>query len=379
MKFDYFLFMTGDPKRPYHALLGEATDQVKKAESLGFEIAWTSEHHFGGEGFDIQPNPILTAAHLARYTAKIRLGFAAVILPEWHPLRLAEDIAFLDQSTAGRVECALGKGITNREISNLTSFDVDRRFPNAGNAIFRETLEILLTAWTTDSLRFDGNYYQFPRPGVDDSYAAWYPRNPAWRDENGKYAGINVVPKPYQKPHPRLWIVGDSTETFQTAAQYDLRPITWLRSRRALLECLELYRSIQSSRHGRDLRLGENCAVLRTCVIAPTRSQAREIAEPAVESMYRDYLGGLRGRSIYADPGEQLSDSENGQSWFDFLDDRGHLMVGTPDDVCEQIADLRDTCGLDRILLFMSLPGITHSDTMSSIQLFGEKVLPKFI
>jgi alkanesulfonate monooxygenase SsuD/methylene tetrahydromethanopterin reductase-like flavin-dependent oxidoreductase (luciferase family) len=377
MRFDYFLLMSDFDGAPYHQLLDHAVSHAVIAEEHGFNTIWSSEHHFGGEGIDIQPNPILMSSHLARYTTRLRVGLGAAILPEWHPLRLAEDIAFLDHSTGGRVEVAVAKGITNREISNLSHFDVDRRFAKGNEAIFLETLSILRDAWTKDPFTHSGAYYRFPRPGVQDSYAAWWPRNEGWRGEAGDYVGMSVVPKPFQQPHPPLSIVGDSKATFTTAADYDLKPITWLLSGDALVQNLELYRDLRIAK-GDDVELGQDTGLMRVCFIAPSAEQARELVEPAVELLYRDYLGGLRGREIYAQPGETISAADLAKPWYDFLNDRGHLLVGTASEVTERIKELESTIGLNQLLVYSWLHGMQPEVAAESLRLFGQHVVPNF-
>jgi alkanesulfonate monooxygenase SsuD/methylene tetrahydromethanopterin reductase-like flavin-dependent oxidoreductase (luciferase family) len=377
MQFGYFLALYGLNNEPYQDLLDQAIEETQFIEKAGFETVWLSEHHFGGEGYDIHPNPIVTGSYLAALTERIRIGLAAVILPNWHPLRLAEDVALLDVLSGGRVECGLGRGITNREISNLNHFGADRRDGDRNWAYFKEVTEILKLAWTSDELRWKGEFYEFPAPGVKDSYAGWYPRDPRWRSEDGDYIAMTVVPKPLQQPHPPLWNTVDRTPGFKIAAELGLKPISWLRSPKALKESFEVYRDAASEAQGRELRLGEDCALLRTCYVAETFEEARAIAEPAIERLYNGYLGGIRTRTIYAEPGEENVPDD--QPWFDFLYDRKHLLVGTPETVSETIQELRDDVGLENVLVYNWLPGITREQSMASLELFAEQVMPRFV
>jgi alkanesulfonate monooxygenase SsuD/methylene tetrahydromethanopterin reductase-like flavin-dependent oxidoreductase (luciferase family) len=319
----------------------------------------------------------MTGAYLAAATERIRIGLAAVILPNWHPLRLAEDIAALDVLSNGRVECGVGRGIANREIANLNGFGADRRDSDRNWAYFLECVDIMRAAWTNDSFTWKGEFFTFPTPGIVDNYAAWHARDPRWRAEDGEYVGMTILPKPLQAPHPPLWNTVDKTQGFAVAAEHDLKPISWLRSPLALQEAFEVYRDAASIRQGRELRLGEDCALLRTCFVAETFEEARAIAEPAIDRLYGGYLGGIRTREIYAEPGETLSASDD-ECWFDFLYARQHLLVGTPDMVAEQIEELRDVAGLENILLFMWLPGVTAEQSRASLELFAEQVMPRF-
>ncbi len=83
---------------------------VKQAESLGFEEAWVSEHHFSES--NLSPSMLLLLAHLAGITVNIHLGTAAVLLPFHNPIRVAEDIATLDYLCNGRLLFGVAKGWT---------------------------------------------------------------------------------------------------------------------------------------------------------------------------------------------------------------------------------------------------------------------------
>ena len=92
-------------------LLDNLREQVVLAEELGYDAIWLGEHHFGPyEAGDI-PNPILLGADLAARTSRIRIGQMANIAVWWHPIRLAEDLAILDNLTKGRIEVGFGRGI----------------------------------------------------------------------------------------------------------------------------------------------------------------------------------------------------------------------------------------------------------------------------
>jgi alkanesulfonate monooxygenase SsuD/methylene tetrahydromethanopterin reductase-like flavin-dependent oxidoreductase (luciferase family) len=379
MHFGYFFTAYGLNGESFSEVLDRAIGEAKLAEDSGFDSVWLSEHHFGGpEGWDIHPNPVLTGTYLAAVTERIRIGMAAVILPNWHPLRLAEDIALLDHLSGGRVECGVGRGITNRELSNLNGFGADRRDPDRNWAYFLESVEILKAAWTQDPFTWKGEFFEFPTPGVKDSYAAWHPGNPLYRSADDEYIGMSITPRPLQTPHPPLWNTVDQTPGFRVAAEHGLKPMSWLRSPKALKEAFEAYRETASEVQGRELRLGEDCSLMRTSYVAETFAEARAIAEPAIERLYAGYLGGIRGRQIYAEPGEVLDEAAAGQSWFDFLYERQHLLVGTPDMVADQIAELRDTVGLEHMLMYNWLPGLTADQTKASLELFAEQVMPRF-
>lgn len=379
MRLGYFFTMYNLARDPYGEVLDHATEQTLAVEQAGFHAVWLGEHHFGGEGWETLPNPVILGTHLAGKTSTLRIGTAAVILPQWHPLRAAEDVAMLDQLSGGRVECGVGKGIDSRALTNLNLLNPDRRDPQRQQAIFEESLDVMVKAWTDDAMTHSGEFYSLPRPGLPDPTTGWYhERNPKWRSENGEYVGMAVIPQPLQKPHPPLWNLTDSLGGFELAANRDMGALTWLRSSRALREGLEHYREI-SARNGRELSLGRRCGVLRVCWVGETDAEARRQSEPAIDLVYRDYLGGggRRSRDIYAEPGETLTDADTAMPWFDFLQSRGHLIVGSPETVAATIDSYEEGLGLEQMLIWMWLPGVERAETMRSLELFTQEVIPQ--
>ena len=113
MRFDVFTTVAASAGEATGAVgvLDNLRQQTILAEELGFETMWPGEHHFGPYGVGDLPNPILLGADLAARTSKIRIGQMANIAPWWHPIRLAEDLAILDNMTLGRVDVGFGRGI----------------------------------------------------------------------------------------------------------------------------------------------------------------------------------------------------------------------------------------------------------------------------
>ena len=113
----------------------------------GFWSIWYTEHHFGHEGIEITPNPVVMSTDIAARTSRIRIGQAANIITFWHPLRLAEDLALLDQLSGGRLEIGIGRGLYGREALNLNPI-ADPRNEHQNRELFEETLEVMQKAWT---------------------------------------------------------------------------------------------------------------------------------------------------------------------------------------------------------------------------------------
>ncbi|MBB2946503.1 alkanesulfonate monooxygenase SsuD/methylene tetrahydromethanopterin reductase-like flavin-dependent oxidoreductase (luciferase family) [Actinoplanes lutulentus] len=376
MQFDY-LFTMDNPgnARSYRELLDMATEQIVHLDESGFGTLWQGEHHFGGEGFEINPNPILAGAYVAGITSRLRIGTGAVTPPFWHPLRLAEDLALLDQLSRGRLDIGVARGIQRREATNF-HLAGDRADEQRNWRFFLEQMEILKKAWTQEAFSHQGEFWTFPHPGVPDS-ATWYPRNPLWRAEDGEYIAMSIIPKPYQKPYPALWNLLDKTPGFVTSARERMNVITWLRSREGLREVMTTYQDALSETLGRPAARGEGVSLMRMVYVAETDEQAEADTRELINSLY-SYVGGVRPRDMFANPGEKLTDEEQRGEWWPFLYSREHLFIGSPDTVRAQIKNLQDEYGVQRVVLWSWIPGLDQEQVMRSNRLFADEVMPHF-
>jgi alkanesulfonate monooxygenase SsuD/methylene tetrahydromethanopterin reductase-like flavin-dependent oxidoreductase (luciferase family) len=376
VQFDYLFTMDNpDNARPYRELLDMATEQIVHLDESGFGTLWQGEHHFGGEGFEINPNPILSGAYVAGITKNLRIGTGAVTAPFWHPLRLAEDLALLDQLSKGRLDIGVARGIQRREATNF-NLAGDRADEQKNWRFFLEQMDILKLAWTQEAFSYQGEFWTFPHPGVKDS-ATWYPRNPLWRAEDGEYIAMSIVPKPYQKPYPSLWNLLDKTPGFVTSAQERMNVITWLRSREGLREAMDAYQGALTETLGRPAERGEGVSLMRMVYIAETDEQAEADCRELIEKLF-SYVGGVRPRDIFANPGEKLTDEEQTGPWWPFLYPREHLFIGSAETVRAQLANLRDEYGVQRLVLWSWIPGLDQEQVMRSNRLFVDEVMPHF-
>lgn len=371
MRFSVFHGL-GRPGRldEYDKAMAEAREYAVAAEDAGFWSVWYTEHHFGHEGQELTPNPILMGVDIAARTSRIRIGQAAGIVTFWHPLRFAEDIALLDQLSGGRVEVGVGRGIYGREAVNLNPA-ADPRDQQRNRALFNETVEVLQKAWSGEFFSHKGEFFEFPAPGVKWSH----PMSPSTPDftEDGVITRLKVVPAPLQKQLP-LWQVIDTPTSIEAAARNGVKGIFWLPPVSALKSRFELYQHAATEASGRQHALGEGIALVRDVFVADTMEQARADFEEAVMNSYR-WICHWRGLGNLMQAGEELT--EEHQLTFDFLHPHNQL-VGTPEYVAEKIAELRDELNLQDLFLWTTHPGLEHQKAMRSLELFREKVMPQF-
>lgn len=175
-------------------LLKHTLEMIQMADEGGFEIVWAAEHH--ALELTIAPNPFQLLTWYAANTNQIRLGTAVVIAPYWHPIRLAGEAAMLDQISGGRLEFGIGSGAYQREF--------DRILPGVSQSEGHEYMHELLPAvqklWQGD-YKHNGKFWSFPTS--------------------------TSVPKPFQQPHPPLWIAARAPVTYDFAVQHGCNIISW--------------------------------------------------------------------------------------------------------------------------------------------------------
>ena len=377
-------------KRLYADVVDELTEQVLLCEEAGFECAWVDEHHFNST-FTNSPNPSVFGAMLAAQTSRIRLGQANVVTG-WHPLRLAEDVALVDQISKGRVDLGIGRGgvqydaaIFNPHLKDILpnpKLDVREHYvpsdQSPTRAHFAEVVEILKKAWTEPFFSHEGTHYTFPRPGfpwgeyltvgveaLEDPTAV----------VDGDMVKLRVGPKPYQKPHPPIWMLMVSEASFAEAASLGLKGMVWVQPANRLRERIEKYTSIRNEKEGVDLKVGDDINVMRIVHVADTYEQAKKEFDHLLTPFYAGQFE-KRPISYWFNEGEKVPESVD-LNW-EFYRKHHLVLAGSPDDVAEQIHELHEVAGVNYITLWMEGQGLTHKQIMSSTELFGSKVAPLF-
>jgi alkanesulfonate monooxygenase SsuD/methylene tetrahydromethanopterin reductase-like flavin-dependent oxidoreductase (luciferase family) len=140
MKFGVFLSMYyPDTQKPYHELLKETIEICQYAEELGFDAVFIPEHHF--VNFITNPSALSLAIHIANHTKRIRLITAVVVMPWYHPLALAEELALVDHISNGRIELGVARGANKYEFDRM-GVDIKN-----SREIMEESLDIMLKAF----------------------------------------------------------------------------------------------------------------------------------------------------------------------------------------------------------------------------------------
>ena len=294
MRFDTTLFYrVGDPY-PWETPFDEMHRTVELADELGFTGLRLAEHHFAWDGwYRSGSNPLLLGADRARYSDRPRFGQCGLIAPDWHPIRLAEDIATFDRMTRGRVDIGVAPGIDGRACGNFHPAG-DRRDPDLNRALYNENVEILLKALTREAWSHEGRFHTFPAPGWAEANPMAH--DPRFHDENGEVVKLRIEPGPHRKPRPPMWSMAESAASNEWHARMGIGAMRQHLSVGRIRQNWEAYAAAAGEAHGREFAIGEDVAIMRTIHLAETDEEAVGAGRRAADRMgQRQRLPHARG------------------------------------------------------------------------------------
>jgi alkanesulfonate monooxygenase SsuD/methylene tetrahydromethanopterin reductase-like flavin-dependent oxidoreductase (luciferase family) len=378
MKFGYFANIHDVTRqRDYSEMIDEMRELAAYCDESGFHAFWVPEHHYSVWGREMLGNPLMMSADLAARTKNMRIGLSAAIIPFWHPLRLAEDLALLDHLTGGRLEIGVGRGNYGLEALNLNPA-ADPNNPAGNLAVFLETLEIVKKAIGQRSFSHKGAHYQFPAPGfkADRAHSVDDPEfvDPA----TGELIKLAIFPQAKQKPLPPFWqVVSEAIEAIAAAAKSGMGVIMWRSSVASLKHRLRVYKD-SAEEAGIQVPFGAKTAIVRDTFVAESEAEARRIA--GAQCMESLNFANWRGPRIYLDPGETISPEREAELrkalTYDFVAPRA-LLFGSPDDIVEKLIELHEETNIEQVIIKCSYPGLAHEHAMRSVRLFAEEVMPR--
>ena len=382
MRFDFSPFFNPGENIPWQQVMKMMREQTALAEDAGFTTVWCSEHHFAHNGFmNAPPNPIQLCADLAAHSKKIRVGQCPVVLPDWHPLRVAEDIALLDNMTEGRVDFGAGRGVNDR-VTLQFNIESDRANNEKSYAMFKECLDIVIKAWTENPFSYQGEFYQFPVPGWHETNRMFLPHDNRYHAEDGEYIGMYIHPRPYQAPHPPVWLMSNSPFTYDHAGTEGMNVIGMSSPVDKIRDCWASYQQAASRAQNRQVQLGEGVAICVVIYVAESNEQAAKDIRSPLNKFY-DYLDGARpagewNRQSYLGAGEELTTADKESDWYDFLLTHDLIWAGSAEYVSEKIQMFKEAVNMQHIMLIEPFPGLPYEKILKSMTLFAEKVMPKF-
>ena len=246
------------PRRnvPLQEVYGRALDRIGIMDRSGaYEAVWLAEHHFNT--YSVCPSVHVMGTLVAARTERLRIGTAVSLAPMYHPLRLAEEVALLDVLSEGRVNWGAGRG------NDPTEFGVFGLDMDSSYARFRENVDVVLQAWTNERLTYHGEFTD-----VDD---------------------VEVLPKPWQDPHPPVWLASSSPDAIAWSAAHGYSILMDPHSTHAELGVK--YRAYLDAlaEHGHSPE-GRVTPMARLVAVAATDDEAREVARRGAEWTIASYI-----------------------------------------------------------------------------------------
>jgi alkanesulfonate monooxygenase SsuD/methylene tetrahydromethanopterin reductase-like flavin-dependent oxidoreductase (luciferase family) len=335
------------------AAIEQQLEQACFAEKVGFDSVWLTEHNFTGES--VYSDPIPFASALAMRTDKVRIGFAVIQMSLRQPVRLATQLALLDNLCKGRLDVGVGRGTIFNEYEfigyGLRSDDSRERM--------QEGLDVLLKAWSGEPVNHKGEHFEAVFP--------------------------ELRPRPFQRPHPPVWHSAVAPASFEACGKRGVPIMTLRLSIPQLKERLGLYeRGLAESGlpEEQQKKLRRDAAVWRHIYVAESDAQAEDELSAALLAG-RHHMNHARAAfnppDFEVDPNllNPWSNSKvpDDEALAFFLS--GSALYGTPDRVRGQLEELRDA-GVHHILGQMSFGYMSHDNIMQSMKRFGDKVIPAF-
>ncbi|MDH3680221.1 MAG: LLM class flavin-dependent oxidoreductase [Acidimicrobiia bacterium] len=363
----------GDPqpteRRAPNELVWETTERLVDvgclADRLGYDYFFLTEHHFQHEGYEVIPNAILTGMVVAERTSRIKIGALVHVLPQWHPLRFAEDFATLHNFSGGRAVLAIGRGTVPREAMPLgavigSTDDPARRAEQdeLNREVFAEAIEVVDLALNNERFAFHGKHLDFPPPGIPD--------------RGGVVEALTLTPRPLT-PYEE-WQTISSPPTLDAVARRGVGGVWWNLHPDFLAPQWDEFARIWEAEHGESLAPGERRMVVLNTRIADTREAAMAAARPGFDEHWK-FLGPYgRTRGFKGPDGNPAP-----QGWIPTLEDaidQRMALVGTADDVAEQVADRAARLGATNLTVYPLCLGDPYEAYEEQLTRFASDVLP---
>ena len=354
MKFAHFSHVWNKPGMTPHQRYEELWRELELCDDLGFDFSFCVEHHFQPHE-SWMSSPALYAVGGGARTKRLRIGSMGFIAPLYHPLRLAEEIAIVDQMLNGRFECGLVPGITARF---FTPFGRDYDFRKS------PTLE----------------FVHYLRAGSGDTQPF------SFHGDNHQTEGATLAVPPVQKPHPPLWMMSRDPETLEFCAEEGINTGSFLMVPRRVFG--PRYQKFVDDWNGHGHERKPNIAYCTVVYVDDTDAKALEVAQSRASRAYEGLLPmndpndsfetrlaaqvallASRGETEAAELTANLFDP-------DYIMEHDLVFIGSPETVARKLRDAAEEGFFNTFMGEFNFADLPEPEMMRSIRLFGEKVIP---
>lgn len=343
MEFSLFAHMERlDATQNHELLYQDFVGLCRMADEGGMRAIWTGEHH--GMDFTIAPNPFTTLVDLSHHTKHVRLGTGTVIVPFWHPIKLAGEAAMSDVITGGRIEIGAARG--------AYSYEYERMSPGldaweAGQRL-RETLPLLRQLWQGDCAH-QGQYHSFP--------------------------ATTSAPKPLQPGGPPIWVAARDPNSHEFAVHngFHVQVTPLWQGDAEITGLMDRFKAACQSHTGPRPKI----MLLHHTYVGADDEDCWQGAQDL--SRFYNYFGAWfqNKRPVRQGLIEEISPADmqaNAMMAPETL--RRDLTIGTPQEVIDRLRRFEDL-GYDEFSVWID-SGMTTERKRASLDRFIDKVMPAF-
>ena len=342
-------------------------DAAIAADRLGYDSFWTTEHHFQYEGYEVIPNGILVSAWIAAHTKNIRLGAMFNVVPQWNPLRLAEDFATMHNLSGGRGILGVGRGTVPREILHLNDHQIsigshdnpDQASDDQRNReYFEEAMEVIRLSLSQERFSFSGKFFQLPQPGIPDRGAT--------------VQHLTLIPRPI---HPyEIWQAVTSPGTLDYVPVVDHNAVFWNQHPLFIKRFWDRYGELHEQHHHSTLARGDKRMLVVSVRIEDTHEEAVRTARNGHDEFWK-FLGPYGWSRGYMGPDGKPVKPGLIPTLEESMEQRT-ILVGTAEEVAEHVSYLKDLLGVEYLTLFPHLIGDPYSKAVEQMDRFVNDVMP---
>lgn len=335
MKFGVFDFHAVPPTTNPYDVVVHGLEQAVVAESAGFHEVWLPEHN--GRAYGMVGNAVVAAAAIAAATNRIRIATAVTRLPLHHPVHLAEDLAYVDILSGGRIDWGVGKGYDKLEFSTYGVPFEERE------ERWEETFDAVQQIWRSKRTLYKGQFFEF--------------------------GDAELLPYPLQRPTLPIYAMVSQNDQSVIWAAERLLPIAvgsgpnW----DDVKHKLELYQETAEAAGYGPIEVSETlarCWQLKQVHVASTTERAVEEFREGL-MWYFEALGNraMFGFSKESEPYEYYMRHES-------------VLVGSSNKVGESLAKYHEHTGMQNVICFFNIGGQPHQQVVNAMNQFGEDIIP---
>ncbi|MGZ6912171.1 MAG: LLM class flavin-dependent oxidoreductase [Acidimicrobiia bacterium] len=333
-----------------HARLMSEVALAEVGDRTNWKYSWWTEHHFLWEYSHISANETIMP-FVAAKTSRMHIGSGIINItpPVNHPTRVAERVAMLDHLSEGRFEFGTGRGSSTTEQAGFGITD-----PEITKDMFDEAIGEFKAMWRDGTYSFDGKFFSMPER--------------------------NILPKPYVKPHPPLWVAAGNPGTFEKAGKMGLGVLCFTGgSPEKMKPLIEMYKEAIKDADPVGEFVNDNVAITTSFMCLEDDDTALDWATRSgngrQQSLVFKYLDTFPKPAWVPEWPALIPDPTRDQ----LLEGRanGSAIVGNPD-ACAEALRLWNATGVDQLILGPSGSVYPHELLTETVELFGNGVIPEF-